>query len=418
MSDKKGKTKKETPGTSKTKKETSGEDETSAKIETTVGQGETKDVTPRRRPTCERINQIQNENLSNLCSKKANVLSCRCSGCDSDDKYPVLGSASDAPLLNTAYDGSGGFLTSGTDSNWELGVGDKSGPASVTSWIPAPVYYNNAWVKSPFGNANWLGSADPAYVHAYFRYKFNLSSAADPSTFALTMIFHADDQVSEIYINGVAQSTLPNGAGIIPGGGFKPGAGARITLDNSWIRCENEIIVHVWSSGGAPMGLLVQNALEVRPDEKGCDCECDCHAVEFPRIRPCITVKWGDTPCDCMETDDVEVLCVTVCNCYSNVTFANLSIGQILVTDTAGNPVPVLPDGTPSVQVIPSGPICFGDIPPCRDRDNPSCVSRELVLYTRGAIGKKYRLTFNAICFNVCHEYQSEQCFTFKLCQD
>jgi hypothetical protein len=273
-------------------------------------------------------------------------------------------------------------------------------------------------VTSPFGNANWIGNGDPKYVHAYFRYTFNLGSSVNPSTFALNLDFYADDIASEIYVNGVAQSTQPNGAGVLPGGGFKPGSAAHIRLDNSWVRCQNQIIVHVWSNGGAPMGLLVQNAVESKVDETACDCHCDCVEVKFPDVHPCISVTWGDSPCDCLETDDVEVFCVTVCNCYSNITFGNLSIGQILVTDMVGDPVANLPDGTPSVQVIPSGPICFGDIPPCRDKDHPGCVSRELVVYTRGAIGKDYRLSFNAICFSVCHQFQSEQCFTMKLCQD
>jgi hypothetical protein len=110
------------------------------------------------------------------------------------------------------------------------------------------------------------------------------------------------------------------------------------------------------------MGFLAQNAAAVDPAETGCDCHCDCVDVQFPAIKPCISVSWGDSVCDCLETDDVEVLCVTVCNCYSNVTFTDLSIGQILVTDLAGQPVATLPDGTPSVQVFPSGPICFGDL--------------------------------------------------------
>jgi hypothetical protein len=148
------------------------------------------------------------------------------------------------------------------------------------------------------------------------------------------------------------------------------------------------------------------------------DCHCDCRAVQLPDLQPCISVAWGDSECDCMETDDVKIFCVTVCNCYSNVTFNNLTIGQIRITDMAGNPVPVLPDGTPSVQFIPTGPICFGDIGPCKGKNQPACVSRELVLYTRGAVGKDYRLSFEGVCFSVCHEFQSEQCFVVKLCQD
>lgn len=148
------------------------------------------------------------------------------------------------------------------------------------------------------------------------------------------------------------------------------------------------------------------------------DCKCHCVEIELPDIKPCISVAWGDSQCDCMETDDVEVFCITVCNCYSNVTFNDLNIGHIKITDMAGNPVPTLPDGTPSVQVIPSGPICFGDIEPCKGDSQPGCVSRELVVYTRGAIGKDYLLSFEGVCFSVSHEIKSDQCFILTLCQD
>ncbi|HEV2719281.1 MAG TPA: hypothetical protein VG323_04620 [Thermoanaerobaculia bacterium] len=156
---------------------------------------------------------------------------------------------------------------------------------------------------------------------------------------------------------------------------------------------------------------------EPKPQEPS-DCRCDCRMAQFPDIQPCISVSWGDSKCDCLETDDVEVLCIKVCNCYSNVTFGDFTIGHIEVTDLAGHPVPTLPDGTPSVRVIPSGPICFGDIGPCKPPNQPSCVSRELVLYTRGAVGKDYKLSFSGLCFSVRHDYQSEQCFLLPLCQD
>ncbi len=152
--------------------------------------------------------------------------------------------------------------------------------------------------------------------------------------------------------------------------------------------------------------------------QEAADCRCDCVAVELPDLKPCIAVKWGDSDCDCIETDDFEILCVTVCNCYSNVTFEKLTIGHITLTDMAGNPVASLPDGTPSVQVVPSGPICFGDIGPCKGKNAPTCVSREFVLYTRGAIGKDYKLSFEGVCFGVTHHLQVEECFVVKLCQD
>lgn len=151
------------------------------------------------------------------------------------------------------------------------------------------------------------------------------------------------------------------------------------------------------------------------PNEAGA--ETRCIDVRFPEIRPCISMAWGDSDCDCMETDDTEVLCITVCNCYSNVTFRDLTIGFVLVTDDNGGAVPTLPDGTPSVQVIPLGPVCFGGIGPCRD-GRGTCVSREVVLRTRGARPGDYRIILGGICFSVCHEYTSLDCFNLTLCQD
>lgn len=243
------------------------------------------------------------------------------------------------------------------------------------------------------------------------------------------MDFFADNRVWEIWVNGVAQSTMPNGAGVLPqfypalpptqyeALGYTDGQQVHIDLDNSWRRCGNEIVVHVMS---APpnVGFLAQNAVKFEPSDDDCDCDCHCRNAAFPEIRPCITATWGDSPCDCMETDDFEVVCVTVCNCYANVTMSNLTIGQILVTDMSGHPVGNLPDGTPSVQVVPSGPMCFGDIGPCEEDGRPSCVSRELVVRTRGAKGGNYRLVFDGVCFDVCHEYQSKQCFVLNLCPD
>lgn len=378
--------------------------------------------------SCAQIAAAQNAALSKRCSKKVNKLSCRCSGCESDGRYPVIGAPSDAPLLNTAYDGHGGFLTTGLDAHWEVGTGTSAGPSSVpsTGWAAATVSPNSAWATSPYANANWISNAAKAGEDVYFRYRFNINSSADPATFVQKMRFYADNRVWEIYVNGVPQSTQPNGSPVLPQfqgtpasvetRGFDEGQEVIITLDNHWQRCENELIVHVKSPGGI-MGFLAQNDVEAKPDESGCECDCHCKPAEFPSIQPCILVTWGDSPCDCLETDDVEIVCITVCNCYSNVTFGDLTIEQIAVTDAAGNPVPNLPDGTPSVQVIPSGPICFGDIGPCVD-GRPTCVSRELVVYTRGAVGGDYRLSFRGICFTVCHEYQSERCFTIKLCQD
>jgi hypothetical protein len=146
------------------------------------------------------------------------------------------------------------------------------------------------------------------------------------------------------------------------------------------------------------------------------DCNCKCVPAKLPDLQPCISVRWGDRNSDCVKPGDVQIACVTVCNCYSNVAFQELTIARIVVSDSAGNPAAHLPDGNPSVQVLPTGPICFGDIPPCTERDRPGCISRELVIDARGATGKGYRLSFEGICFTVSHHVQTEQCFVLPVC--
>src|SRR3712207_8484092 len=46
-------------------------------------------------------------------------------------------------------------------------------------------------------------------------------------------------------------------------------------------------------------------------NDRGCD------RVEEPKIVPCLHLRWGDGPQDRLETEDTEILCLTVCNPYS-----------------------------------------------------------------------------------------------------
>jgi hypothetical protein len=147
------------------------------------------------------------------------------------------------------------------------------------------------------------------------------------------------------------------------------------------------------------------------------ECPPRCVDAAIPDLRPCVSISWGDSRCDCMETDDTEVLCITVCNCYSNVTLRDLTIGFVFVTDANGAGVPVLPDGTASVDIRPLGPLCFGDIPPCRD-GRPGCVSREVVLIARGARPGGYQVQVGAICYSASFDYQAQECFRLQLCRD
>ncbi|GAG05836.1 unnamed protein product, partial [marine sediment metagenome] len=110
-----------------------------------------------------------------------------------------------------------------------------------------------------------------------------------------------------------------------------------------------------------------------------------CSPVQLPEIRPCFTLNWGDGPSDRIETDDVEVLCLTASNPYTNVTLKNVTAFLIILSST-GFP-DKLPDGTPSVMIKPYSMICFGDLAPCGHNNSevPSSVSREIVLMSRGA---------------------------------
>ena len=59
----------------------------------------------RKKINCKSINKEQNKYLNEICTKKSNLLLCKCSGCETDKLYPIVSSPNDAVLLNTGYDG-------------------------------------------------------------------------------------------------------------------------------------------------------------------------------------------------------------------------------------------------------------------------------------------------------------------------
>ena len=162
--------------------------------------------------------------------------------------------------------------------------------------------------------------------------------------------------------------------------------------------------------------ITVDDYVELLSDTicNGCG-KTKCIEVEVPEIKPCISISWGDSECDCLESDDVETLCITVCNCYSNLTLQNFVIGKLDIVDSLGNSVALLPDGTPSVKTIPMGPICFDNIEPCKDGEI-SCKSREFALYSRGAKAGEYKIILDNISYDVGFEYTNSTCFDFSLC--
>jgi len=361
---------------------------------------------------CGRISAEVNDKLLQQFGAKFNLLQ-KCTDCEIlNPGWPIINSPVDAKLLNTAYNGANGILPQGaTDLHWEAGEGTAT--SLPAAWIPAWVFDGStSWVDSPYSNADWIsfysdGSHDGERDY-YFRYRFYLNSAINPNQFALEMDFYADNCVHEILVNGVAQST--HHPALLPQTqtspynhrGFDAGAQVRISLSNDWKACENEIIIHV-KSGSPLIGFLAQNAFK-------------CYPSNFPELTPSINISWGDSDCDCLETDDFEIMSISVCNPYAGISFNNFIIGKISVVDEFGNPVATLPDGTPSVDVHPIGPYCFGSIGPCTEKGT-NCVAREFVLLNRGAKSGKYKILIEGVCFDVCKNYSLNTCFEMKLCK-
>lgn len=142
-----------------------------------------------------------------------------------------------------------------------------------------------------------------------------------------------------------------------------------------------------------------------------------CKPADIPELAPCFKIHWGDGPKDMIETTDTECLCITACNRYSNVTFKDLTVVISVVTKEDGTPVPNLPDGTPSVYIKPSKFICFGDLPPCDPHkpDELSCLSRELVLVSCGAMEGDYCFKI-LYCYSVHFDLKGVDKFKLPLC--
>lgn len=172
------------------------------------------------------------------------------------------------------------------------------------------------------------------------------------------------------------------------------------------------------TGGKAQIGQRPSEKLYVKLlQEAICEACNGCSKYDLPPAAPCISISWGDSDCDCLETNGTEILHITVCNCYANIGFCDFSIGYILAEDKEGNPVAILPDGSPSVEIIPTGPFCFGDIGPCTDGE-PTCITREFVLRTRGAEAGTYSVRLGGICYKINHESHDDQRFDVKLCKD
>ncbi len=95
-----------------------------------------------------------------------------------------------------------------------------------------------------------------------------------------------------------------------------------------------------------------------------------CMRADIPDLSPTVSVRWGDSLNDNMETSDDEVVCINICNHYSNVGFNNIKLGYAFFTNDT------------NIDVTPNGGLCFGDLAPCEKR-KPACVSNQLSIVTK-----------------------------------
>jgi hypothetical protein len=104
----------------------------------------------------------------------------------------------------------------------------------------------------------------------------------------------------------------------------------------------------------------------------------DCRpALGAQQLNLCFYLNLLDGPSDQVETHDMEVFYLTVCNNYSDLEFKGLRITKLTIVPTS----PVS-----QIQLVPDSFICFDCLSPC------SCKSRELALITRDVPAGSYRI--------------------------
>ncbi|RWZ46121.1 DUF11 domain-containing protein, partial [Labedella phragmitis] len=192
---------------------------------------------------------------------------------------PLVDCTTDGNIFNTGYNAAtGGVLPDNAkDANWDVigpfGTGSypvQMPPAGQT-WASANVgnIVPSAWAASPYGNAQWISQQTIASPNSptgdwYYRYAFVLDPDVSPESLKLDLSFYADNNVAEVFVNGVPQSGKTTGLPQAPAGtnqylyaGFQLQNGAETSLGDDWRTGPNEIIVQLKS--GQPMeGFLAQ----------------------------------------------------------------------------------------------------------------------------------------------------------------
>lgn len=186
---------------------------------------------------------------------------------------PTVTCTTNGNVFNTGYDAStGGVLPDNSlDANWTVAgpfsSPDGTSPANTVSLPPSGATFAaanvgdlapTAYSPSPYGNAQWISqqtitSPTSPTGDWYYEYQFNLDSSVSPSAFSLDMNFLADNEVAEVFVNGVAQSTqttgLPQTSSSSPYSyhGYVASNEASTVLNHNWQSGLNTIIVQIKS---------------------------------------------------------------------------------------------------------------------------------------------------------------------------
>jgi hypothetical protein len=413
------------------------------------------DVASRRRPTCEGLEQWVNEYLQSEGAKKHNTLShcddahedCRCGKPSSGgtkklvdlvillDSSGSMGSAA-AAVSAAAVDALAAAAKecpSDLRATWLVVDGSKSGPnppgpntlgdiTPILAGTPFTQTHEQYLVSHGATGPFKQNEAQPAGDVTYPGEE-GADSIADLCNFfdwrpdACKAIFYVSDTKLDGYsifdapAAANAQAAASAHGVVLFAHHIGPASPITSEMQNYLDMCNP-------TGGSVYFGPVDVNQYKILLKNAVCNaCGSECKEAELPQIEPCVSIAWGDSDCDCFETDDVETAIVTICNCYSNVSFANVHVAYFNITLPDGSPVPLLPDGSPSVSIHPAGPICFGDIGPCRPGAT-NCVSREIVIRTRGAKSGKYKLVLTGICYQIVLNQLRDECFSLTLCAD
>ncbi len=178
--------------------------------------------------------------------------------------------------MNTGINaaGNGVLATNAFDSNWEgTGHFSQTTPIGAVSLPPAGALWSSAyvgnrapgaWAASPYGNAQWISMETGTSTTGdwYYRYRFTLDPSVDVSSFTLSLNFLSDNDVMEVWDNGVPQSGktigLPQQVGDPYNfGGYTLATQPSTVLNHDWRAGANTITVQI-KSGANYEGFDVQ----------------------------------------------------------------------------------------------------------------------------------------------------------------